>query len=487
MNKKLLVVMTTALVLGMAACGKTVHPSEGYTVLGNFMVGEVTNGWGDKSTEVFDQTLMTKLDVNKLTGDAATLLAGKPVSEVYKISNVNLGTTDSSWSTNAMKDGVKVSCNGSYAIKAGYATYDAEDGIWAIQQWIPDPSTGHVESLTAGTFFVPSWTEAADANGFSWADNSVCIGGPGAYTVYVAKYTTSAGEDSFNYGMGLVLDESKTSDYGAYTEVTEFVPADHTFGLVGTITSWGTDPDIAMVANEDNTAWSASYTFAADDSWKIRYDSAWNIPDWGFGAIVSQPEGAFVDDGGNIKCVTAGEYTITLANFATDGSAEITIEAAAVDPEALVTSIQADTNYKFGLDHQNLATPDIYYATGALDGYYAATTNVPADGADFMLVAVTGGYSVKVTLADDSVLYMNLVVSGDHTNIKFEVAASSVWTIDTTNNTIVTAVTGHTTATKDGTFFIGTSSTKTFTTFSCVLIDYVSTNYVARFYNVTVA
>ena len=214
MNKKLLVVMTTALVLGMAACGKTVHPSEGYTVLGNFMVGEVTNGWGDKSTEVFDQTLMTKLDVNKLTGDAATLLAGKPVSEVYKISNVNLGTTDSSWSTNAMKDGVKVSCNGSYAIKAGYATYDAEDGIWAIQQWIPDPSTGHVESLTAGTFFVPSWTEAADANGFSWADNSVCIGGPGAYTVYVAKYTTSAGEDSFNYGMGLVLDESKTSDYG---------------------------------------------------------------------------------------------------------------------------------------------------------------------------------------------------------------------------------------------------------------------------------
>ena len=155
--------------------------------------------------------------------------------------------------------------------------------------------------------------------------------------------------------------------------------------------------------------------------------------------------------------------------------------------ETLITSIQADTNYKFGLDHQNLATPDIYYATGALDGYYAATTNAPQDGADFMLVAVTGGYSVKVTLADDSVLYMNLVVSGDHTNIKFEAAASTVWTIDTTNNTIVTEVTGHTTATKDGTFFIGTSSSKTYTTLSCTLIDYVSTNYVARFYSVTEA
>jgi len=421
MNKKLLAVLTTALVLGLAACGgKPAHPTEGYTVFGQFMVGEVANGWGDKSTEVYDATLMTKLDVENLEGDSATLLDGKPVSEAYVISNVLLGTTDAGWSASAMKDNAKVSCNGSFAIKAGYATYDAEDAIWAVGTWIPDPHVTHVENLTADDLFIPTWTEESDENGFSWADNPVALAGPGSYTVLLAKYTTSAGEDSYNYGMALLLDEELTSEYGEYTEVTEFVPADHTFGLVGTINTWGGTADIAMVGNEDSSSFTVDYTFAVDDEWKIRIDSAWVTPDWGFAAVVSQPEGAFVDAGGNIKCAIAGEYTITLDNFAVDGSADITIEEkAVVNPLAAVYEAAVGAAVEFDgiyLGKYGTLTSDVYVGNGdlAVDVYNYSGVTLPEGievGDKVHVVGVAAAYKglvevtpTTITLAPEAVV-----------------------------------------------------------------------------------
>ena len=53
-------------------------------------------------------------------------------------------------------------------------------------------------------------------------------------------------------------------------------------GLVGEMTSWGTNPDIAMTAYQatNNHAWHTTYTFAAKSQCKFRFDSKWDT-NWG--------------------------------------------------------------------------------------------------------------------------------------------------------------------------------------------------------------
>ena len=101
-----------------------------------------------------------------------------------------------------------------------------------------------------------------------------------------------------------------------------------------------------------------------------------------------------------------------------------------------------------------------YYLTGAMNGYYMATSTNAADAANAYVEAVEGGYNLYV-IAAGAKKYINVVKSGTHTNNVFEDAASTVWVWDADLKTLK--------AECEGEFFVlGTGATGTYTTFGMV-------------------
>ena len=101
-----------------------------------------------------------------------------------------------------------------------------------------------------------------------------------------------------------------------------------------------------------------------------------------------------------------------------------------------------------------------YYLTGAMNGYYMATSTNAADAANAYVEVVEGGYNLYV-IAAGAKKYINVVKSGTHTNNVFEDAASTVWVWDATLKTLK--------AECEGEFFVlGTGATGTYTTFGMV-------------------
>ena len=329
MNKKLLVAFSATLVLGLAACGPTkpadpVAPIDGMLALGNFKVGENAAAW-DYAADAEGNAinLMEWIqDPTTLPTEFATVIGEKTVEYAYKLSDVRLGHTDAGWNATAMKDGVKVTTNGSMAVKVGVAAYDEVDDVWAVEQWIPDPHTAHAESLTPSTLFIPTWQEAKDENGFSWSDNPVCIGGAGAYTLYGVKY--AAGTEGAGYAMGLVLEEAG-GDYGELVEVKNFVAEEHTYGLVGNFNNWGETPDFPLVWDEEVGGYFAQVQFPAGIEFKVRADSAWDY-NWGFESLTDLTEGHLADQGGNILVKTEGIYLLAIGEFTSDAKATLMVD-----------------------------------------------------------------------------------------------------------------------------------------------------------------
>ena len=329
--------LSTALVffgclVALAACGaqesysKDVIKDEDYdvfTVAGAF--GSHTEGkaveWN--YTEQGEMKAASLDDVSKVSKDMAKTLNGKKLKGLYIYEGALIGCTQvghAGWATNAKKDGQVISLDGGYCVKAIGCTEDDLTGGYLSTQWAPDPHTACVENLTPSTFFVPTWAETADADGFAWNSNPVCIGGAGEYTIVVASYDATVDEsktDSYNFAMGLV----KTA------EKEEFVPAEHDhYRLVGSINGWNKDDTADGVQfNKENGT--LTYTFAADDEFKVisaltdgtgTWDGAFGFSADALGTGVA--EGDFVDNGGNFKVVTAGQYTLTVA----DGALKIT-------------------------------------------------------------------------------------------------------------------------------------------------------------------
>ena len=212
-----------------------------------------------------------------------------------------------------LKDGKLYRANGSYAFKVAQCTVDVDgdNKVYAEDQWISDPKTAYAESLTPATMFMPIWQEEPDEYGFSWASNPVVIGGPGLYTLVIAQYANASSPENPGYGIGLVLKEAK--DGIDYEEVLEYVPADHTYGIVGSFegSNWGEGEDVAMEAAGDNV-WTGEVELKAGDEFKVRADADWTYS-WGDAS------------GENLKCEADGTYVVTIT-FA-DGAA--TVEAAA--------------------------------------------------------------------------------------------------------------------------------------------------------------
>ena len=286
-----------------------------WTILGQQLLPDGTqNGWGDKDAEVFEKSALTAIaleDLKEISEDVYNALAEKDVKYLY-VGDIIVGTNDAGWSTGCLIDGKVHKANGSYAIKVGPCTVEVDGDlkVYSVDQWISDPKTAHVENLTPATFFMPVWQEEKDENGFSWGDNPVVIGGAGLYTVVVAQYNNASTAEEPGYGMALVLkDAMEGIDY-----IGEFIPADHTFGIVGGFeaSGWADGKDIEMTADGENV-WKGEVDLKANDEFKVRADGKWDFS-WG------DP----TTENGNCRAEADGTYIVTITF--TDGEGVVTVE-----------------------------------------------------------------------------------------------------------------------------------------------------------------
>ena len=130
-------------------------------------------------------------------------------------------------------------------------------------------------------------------------------------------------------------------------------------------------------------------------------------------------------------------------------------------PETAVATKQA---YKFGMIQYNVSPTKLYYLTGAMDGYYMATTSVADEAVDVYVEETESGYYLY-TYINTVKHYINMVISNGHVNGAFEVTASTVYTFDAEKNTLVATV-------NDGLYRFGTRNDKEFTTVGPVLVEY---------------
>jgi len=319
-NKILTCIFSVGLMLGLAACPKgNANESKvledtnnaAWVLHGNFLLadGETVNGWNGKDNELYEASKMTAISIKEakqINKEVGEKIASKKVKYLYKYEGAIFGKNDAGWSGKFLDAERNLfQANGSYAFKAATVSYDAEEEVYAEQQWIPDPRVSHAESLDGNIFF-PRWTETFDEDGFSWAQDNFVRSGAGVYTVIVAQYDVAPSETQPNFGFAVV----KTADVEggqAYTALEKFVPSEHTYGIIGLGGDWTAD-NIALT--EANGVYSAEVTTTAETNFKVRADGQWDYS-WGFASVSSDSTFAFSNADGNIG-VGAGHFKVEL-------------------------------------------------------------------------------------------------------------------------------------------------------------------------------
>lgn len=133
---------------------------------------------------------------------------------------------------------------------------------------------------------------------------------------------------------------------------------------------------------------------------------------------------------------TSASDSLFIAHFVTYVGEIVAVE----EPEVTVTAVDtpaANTAYKFMLTQDGLSKD--LFMTGAMNGYYYATSSKASEAADVYVETVTGGYNLYC-MKDGKKQYMNIVDSGSHINVTFTDAPTSVFTYDATLKTFVTTV-----------------------------------------------
>ena len=147
-------------------------------------------------------------------------------------------------------------------------------------------------------------------------------------------------------------------------------------------------------------------------------------------------------------------------------------------PWSVAETFAEGVSYKFGLAQTNLSKT--LFITGEMNGYYFATTEDAKAAADVYVVAVEGGYNLKVVKADGTVSYMEIVLNGTYINVVFNETPTLVWAYNEEYNTFTAVV-------NEKTYYLGTY--KTYNTVSASTIDKAATSFVGHLYegNATVA
>ena len=289
--------------------------SYAWAVHGNHLLADETpNGWNGKDNELYEASKMTaisKEESKRLGVD----LTGKDVKYLYKYEGLILGTNDSGWKTNFKKDGKMYKANGSYCFKAVKLSYDAEEEVYAEEQWIPHDHDGHTEALTSNLWVSPTFAEEPDADGFSWDYNPVAMEA-GVFTLIVAEYNAAPSATVCNYGIGLVKTGEKEGI--AFEEIVEWVAEDHTYGVIGSFNSWGAD----AAMTQDGQSWKAVVTLEANAEFKVRADGAWDNA-WGAAVLDKAASSAHVGGTDNLVVDAAGSYQVAISF--PDGAAKIVV------------------------------------------------------------------------------------------------------------------------------------------------------------------
>lgn len=173
-----------------------------------------------------------------------------------------------------------------------------------------------------------------------------------------------------------------------------------------------------------------------------------------------------------IETVQNPEYEIK------NGGGTVTPPTPTKEPKVVDTPV-VGTQYYWGMFQGKLNKT--LFITGAMNGYYAATTENISEAAKVEIIAVEGGYNLKATLVDGTIKYVNAAVSGTHVNVSFDDTATSVYTYNTEYKTLITTATVNGT---DGEYQMGTRNDNSYNTVGFNAAKYMSTNFVCNFYTV---
>lgn len=180
---------------------------------------------------------------------------------------------------------------------------------------------------------------------------------------------------------------------------------------------------------------------------------------------------------GKVTALKAGTTTITAKISDTiSATCAITVEDLEAEPTVVTTPV-AGTQYKFGIKHDGLYAKngnDWWYVTGAMDGFYAATTTDFTAAADVTVEETTGGYYLVATV-EGAKKYIDVFENGDHINVEYKDAANAVYTINDKGH-FVTKVAGED-------YTIGTSASSTYNTLSPRKVS--ASSYVATLLDVS--
>lgn len=139
-----------------------------------------------------------------------------------------------------------------------------------------------------------------------------------------------------------------------------------------------------------------------------------------------------------------------------------------------VKSLTPGVAYKLGI--YSTAKASEFYFTGTMTGYYGATDSAFDNGVDVYVENASGGYHVYFKNSSNQKQYINLVYTGTHYNFTFSTSASSVYTWDSSKNSLKTTVSGET-------CYIGTYG-QYFTMGVLTSTKMTDTDYFARFYTI---
>ena len=322
MKKIFAVLLALAIMFTMVACGKKKeeapladpdHPI--WTAHGNHKLADGTdNGWNGKDQALYEAAALEPITLESVRGISEALynaLSKHPVKYLYKI-DLLFGTSDAGWTTKFRYGSDLYLANGSYCFKVAPCLAEAEGDaqIYTEDPWVPDPKISHAESLTPSTLWLGPWQEEKDEYGFDWTANPVIIDGPGLYTIVVAQYTTVSSASEAGWGIGAVKKEAKEGP--DYELIVPFVPADHTYGIVGgfAASDWGNaGADVAMTST-DNKTWTGEVELKAGEEFKVRADGDWTYS-WGNGAD-------------NFKAEEDGTYVVTITFEGENGTVTVT-------------------------------------------------------------------------------------------------------------------------------------------------------------------
>ena len=158
----------------------------------------------------------------------------------------------------------------------------------------------------ASLMIVPQTAPAKGSYSVSEEGDNVVVKAKNVKAV-VAKAT---GEVTFFDANGnQLLKEAK--DGIPYEEVVEYVPGDHTYGIIGSFAGSEWNQDGAAMEPAGDNVWTGEVELKANDEFKVRADGDWTYS-WG------------AADGANLVAEADGTYIVTITFDGPDATVEVT-------------------------------------------------------------------------------------------------------------------------------------------------------------------